>query len=289
MAQHQEPNAQNRPELHNVTQHIELEAPVSTLSVVVPADAPAPKARRSRKWLKHFSWAFALFIVALFAASKRPKVSGEDQVYLQRFLQEWNITSTAAQAHASFDSEIAFLSTVQKNIFQSIRHEKISPNDFGNVSYYFANRKGECYDRAVLMEKILISYGFEFRHVFIYYSPMRGTNETKGIDFFKPGTLSHAMTEVKTSKGWMAIESNTDCIGLGLDGNVLSVRAIERIMKEKGTIELKTPCTSGLPFWKKYPNFNYAYGVYSRHGMFLKPHLPVPGYNLRMLLYNIVD
>jgi hypothetical protein len=222
-------------------------------------------------------------------ASKRPRVTAHDRQYIARFMQSWGMTATPDQVHASFQSEMAFLSLLQKNVFEAITHGKISPDKFGNVAEYFTNRTGECYDRTVLLEKIIDVYGFDFRHVYIYYAPSRGHGETKVVDFFRKSTLSHALTEVHTAHGWMAIESNTDCVGLDRSGNLLTVKDIEKELKRTGAVDLAQPCSQGLPFWKKYPNFNYIYGVYSRHGQFLRPHLPLPGYNIRMLAYNFSD
>jgi hypothetical protein len=236
-----------------------------------------------------------LFIILL--NNNYPKISDSDKKYITAFLKEWKIEATPEQVHQSFETEIAFISRVQDSIVAQVKHFQIPHQAFGNVSYYFANRKGQCYDRAVLMEKIFSYYQFPFRHLYIYFGK-EGKNVST-LDFFEKGLSSHALFELKTSKGWMTCGTNANWIGLDKDGQVLSISDVRKRVIT-ATLDLVKDGTIGFePFWKKGKDFRFVYGVYSRHGDFFNHsdkaasmsvfpssfHL-LPDYNLRMLFYN---
>jgi hypothetical protein len=161
-------------------------------------------------------------------------------------------------------------------------------NQYGNVRFYYQNRYGFCYDRVILMEKIFLYFNFDVRHVFVYYTENTGTPEEASFShFFKKGTGSHALTEIKTSKGWMVIGSNADWIGLDPTGRPFTIKGLKETLYKTGVVPLKRQPLYGICFWTRQPRFRYVYGVYSRHGGFLPPHNAVPDYNFRMLLYNL--
>jgi hypothetical protein len=82
------------------------------------------------------------------------------------------------------------------------------------------------------------------------------------------GQASHAVTEVKTSKGWMLVDSNTEWIALTPQGEPVNADAV----------------------WQRYSDFanapeylGYAWwairGMYSRKGHFYAPYVPFPEFN----------
>jgi hypothetical protein len=245
--------------------------------------------------------ALSLFVLALFTLlcfnSKSITLSARDKAYLLKFQQDWHLEDSETNVHKDFNSEVNFISLVQDSVVAEIKHEEIAHRFFGEISFYYNNRKGFCYDRAVLMEKLFTLYHFPFRHSYLFF----GEDEKEaGIKrFFEKGVSSHAGLEVKTQKGWMAMGTNGNWIGLTTAGEVMTYTVLRDKLK-KGNLHLKKQMTEGVAFWNgKGSNYRCIYGLYSRHGDFFShsdenlssslvqsPVHLLPDYNLRMLLYN---
>ena len=60
-----------------------------------------------------------------------------------------------------------------------------------------------CFDRSRITEQALQIYGLKVRHVHLNHTEKRGY-----FNLLIPGTPSHAVTEVLTSRGWLGIDSN---------------------------------------------------------------------------------
>jgi hypothetical protein len=248
------------------------------------------------------SWFIFLILVVcitvLLLNSKSIQVSQQDRMYLHRFLNDWHINESPDQVHESFRNELDFISLIQDSVLASVTGEQIPHAYFGNVEYYYKKRQGICYDRAVLIEKILLLYQFQFRHVYMYFGKDKKTSNT---DFFGKGITSHAALEVKTKKGWMAIGTDADWLGIDEHQQLLSFYGLRaELNKTNGNPKLRKPGSIGTPVWKiRGNNYRFIYGVFSRHGDFFeggsgststslftgKRHF-LPDYNFRMLLYN---
>lgn len=236
------------------------------------------------------------FFLIIVLNSKSVERTGEDIQFIQAFSTEWKINTDQDSIHASFDNEIAFISQLQDCVLKEIAHVEIPHKYFGNMRYYHTNRKGFCYDRAVLMEKFLQHYGFDFRHLYLYFDPKGGYPPV--TRFFQRGIPSHALFEVKTQKGWMVMGTNANWIGLGKDNQLLDISTLRKKIRDK-SLHLKKETTIGNCFWEdKGDRFRYIYGVYSRHGdffngssdtgkaSFLEAFHILPDYNISMLLSN---
>lgn len=238
------------------------------------------------------------FVLTAFMFNSKPVVTKEDKQYIDLFLKEWNISSSPAEVHKDFESEYAFISRVQDSIVGKICHSYVSIEGIGTVKEYYKIRQGFCYDRAVMLEKFFLYYGFDIRHVYVYYNSDNSVPDRS--DFFGKGLRSHAIVEVKTKKGWMTVGTNCNWLGVLKGGEVLSVYGLRRKLAD-GSLDLLKENNKGIPFFEGLKNkdrFRIVYGIYSRHGKFFqsKPvesllnsvgiHCRIPDYNLRMLLYN---
>ena len=111
---------------------------------------------------------------------------------------------------------------------------------------------------------------------------------------------SKAMLEVETKKGWMVVATNGNWLGIDPQDNPLTIHDVRDQLKADN-LKLKKPNYYGAYFFEPFripSNFLITYGIYSRHGQFLrngpieKPlnsigiKSKLPDYNLRMLLYN---
>src|SRR5680860_1366733 len=140
-------------------------------------------------------------------------------------------------------------------------------------------RSGLCFDRSRAIEKILSSLGFEVRHAAVY-----STKDASRLRaFLTPRTPSHALTEVKTARGWLVIDSNRRWIGLTRDGTPVDLDALRETKAQQAwDSRLKEPMSTILS-----GPFSYLFGLYSRHGRFYAPYTPIPDADWRQVLYNV--
>lgn len=242
-----------------------------------------------------YSLLFLLPIIVVICNNKSIINSEKDLHYIDTFATIWKLDTNKERVHRSFETEIEFIRGLQGNVIRSIKHKEIPHRYFGDISYYYTNREGFCYDRAVLMEKVLTRYGFSFRHAYLSFGPVNGSSSI--LNLVKKSTPSHALFEVKTKKGWMTVDANQGLIGVSPEYNVLNLQDFKKRLK-LGHLNLKYPYNDSLAFWNvNGTNFNIIYGLYSRHGEFFSHQSAtttslltsfrfLPDYNLRMLLYN---
>ena len=139
--------------------------------------------------------------------------------------------------------------------------------------------KGLCYDRSRAIETILRLYGLEMRHVAIYSTAETGSAIRS---LLTPGIASHAVSEVKTAAGWLAIDSNAPWIGLTADGQVIDTRALH----DRPDLAWD-PRVAAPPNGIFSEGFTLVYGLYSRHGRFYAPFNAIPDYNIAELTHNL--
>lgn len=165
----------------------------------------------------------------------------------------------------SFEDEIRTIRMVQARIFAKAPVGEgipdYEPREPSNLMRY---GRGLCYDRSRTLEKTLAYMGFETRHVFLLY---REDLSLLG-SLLRRGHPSHAVTEVKTSRGWLYVDTNKPWIAIARDG---------------------TPYSAG-GLWKNFDQFDAApeyvrgpwwaiRGLYSRKGAHYPTALPLPQLN----------
>lgn len=64
---------------------------------------------------------------------------------------------------------------------------------------------GACYERSLLLQKLLLANGFKVRPIYIFF----GKDNTHLIDFFRPGIKSHGVFETKINGAWVVVETKT--------------------------------------------------------------------------------
>lgn len=238
-------------------------------------------------------------ILLLWTFSTKPLTTPEDEKYLQAYLDNWGIAANAATVRGNFADEITLINRIQDSVINNIRgnNKPIPKEKVGNVRYYFEEKTGACYDRALLMEKLLARLGFQTRHIFIFF---RGDGSTTRItDIFRNKLPSHALMEVKTTKGWMVIDTQNAWRGVNEKNDPLTLDNLRnrwRTGKKRDTLDQnKIPAYLADVYQKG--NFKFVYGLYSRHGGFLPHHnwvnhirkwgIPIPDYNLTQVLMNL--
>ena len=171
----------------------------------------------------------------------------------------------------TFDQEIAAIRDVQaKVVGEAPLGEPIPDYRSREPADLIQNRSGLCYDISRTIDKALHYEGFQTRHVYILYPEDPATGETLSYlkAFFTRGTASHAVTEVKTKRGWLVVDSNSPWISLTRDGDAVDADHVDARSKDFDSI----PSYFDRPFLA-------IRGLYSRRGQLYRPYIPYPQLN----------
>lgn len=208
--------------------------------------------------------------------------TAEDRTYTARILERAGHDPAALAGPVDFEGQVAAVLAVQDAVlkatpvFESLPHGR--PREPKDV---LAAGRGKCFDRSRAIEKMLEALGLTTRHLAIY--PVGEYGRIGAL--LTPGLFSHAVTEVKTARGWMLVESNSRWIGLDAAGRVWTAEDMQ------GSDPFATawaPQVPEAPWWPLFDRpFTYVIGLYSRHGGFFPPYTPVPDVNYRQLLANV--
>ena len=202
------------------------------------------------------------------------KISDEDKVALNHIFNTPIVVGDAL----NFEEQIEFIDLLVNELhskfplFSPIKYNaKREPKDL------LANGSGFCYDYSRSIEKQLMLNGFKTRHVAVFRSKKNfwTTITSKGV-------YSHSLSEVKTKKGWMIVDSNEKFYAQDIAGEVYSFKSLEEMEQAPSW---KLHIHSALaPFYES--EIEYVYGLYSRHGSFYPPYTFIPDYNFSELFYN---
>lgn len=166
----------------------------------------------------------------------------------------------------SFEEELSLIKEVQFDIFQRAPvGEGIAEDESREPADLMRNQKGMCYDRSRTFDKVLQYLGFETRHVYILYKQ----NKPFYSAIFHYGQQSHAVTEVKTVKGWMMVDSNTPWVAVTKQGEPVNADDVWRRFAEFD----HAPTYLNQPWWA-------LRGVYSRKGQLYRGLLVFPEINI---------
>ena len=144
---------------------------------------------------------------------------------------------------------------------------------------------GWCFDRARFIEKLLKFHGFEARHVFAIFLNRGGLVRDDGLwrALVRRGSDSHALIEVRTSRGWTVVESNDKWISPSPRGEPVGMNDLKRYSRED----------FAAPSWFDRP-FVWLIVLYSGGGQFSPPpppppFFPGPEFNWREVLSGLSD
>lgn len=208
-----------------------------------------------------------------FLSNVSKKITKEDIYYINKIVGK----ITYDPSNVNFEKQIELITKVQNSVLDlhSLEIKSIPLNSPREPKNYFLRGSGQCQDRSRVIEKILNFYGFNTIHVAVY---KKEKNYPLLKLFFKKNLKSHALTAVKTSNGWVLVDSIKKFISINNSDNVVNLDT--------------------LPFENKWKfsdpmdilvNENFIiYGLYSRHGKFFKPYNLLPDINYSELMYNFI-
>ena len=226
-----------------------------------------------------------LFMAAISNVSN--ELTEEDRFYIRKMLDKSghaNILPGIA-ASASFEQQIGIIRALQDTAFSaSPENQPIGLFHTREPKDVYLARKALCFDRSRLIEKLAAYTGFPVEHISIY----RRSNGWPGIIvLFTPRIESHAVSGIRTDRGWIVVNSTSHWIALAQDGRPLSISQIARLPPTdrhwSQSVEEQQPNKLlGGPF-------TYVIGLYSRHGFFYPPYVPFPDVNFSQLKANWIE
>jgi hypothetical protein len=201
-----------------------------------------------------------LFVLLAFIANVPTNLEAADVAVFQN-----DLNFTPLQHPKTFADEITAIKTIQHRVFAVApvgagipEFEPREPSDL------MKKREGLCFDRSRTLDKAFDYIGLPARHVYLLYRQDRGFWSA----MFHYGQASHAITEVKTSKGWMFIDSNTEWIALTRDGQVVNADDVWKRATE----------FDAMPAYLK-DSWWAIRGMYSRKGQLYPPYILFPDFN----------
>jgi len=179
-----------------------------------------------------------------------------------------------------FEAELALIIAVQDAVLRAAPIDEGLPLDeTRELSELVKAGRGLCYDRSHAIETILRLHGMETRHVAVYSTE---TTASALRSLLTPQVSSHALSEVLTERGWIAVDSNYRWIALTADGEPYD---LGKMRQNPNVAWSKTIKGRMAPIFKE--DYTWVYGLFSRHGRFYPPFIPFPDIKLSELRHNI--
>jgi hypothetical protein len=218
------------------------------------------------KLLKYFLLVIVSVLLFLMALTNVSTALDPEDVIASKIILQTEIKPIIY----NYDDEIRIIRWAQSRVFDVAPGMEPIPNYMDREPMdLLKSRSGLCYDRSRTLDKLLKWLGFETRHVYILFA--KKGDETNFINFLQYAfthSQSHAVTEVKTSRGWLLVDSNK--LWISIDRNGLPVSA--GLLHVKKSEFINSPDYTETPYWA-------IRGMYSRKGRFYRPFIYFPEFN----------
>lgn len=217
------------------------------------AFAASVAVKNKKKYLLSLACLLAGLIVLLAIHRVPQRITTEDRVYLRYFLE-----GVPAVQPVTYEQEVRLISAIQQAVLaHAPLGDPIPERQPREPRQLWETGHGACYDISRTLEKAMRYRRFRTRHVALYF------------DFWDPEARSHAVTEVRTEKGWLVVENTAPWLALDTQGLPYSFSSLS------GAISWQTPPPAKVAAFYSHP-VTLIYGLYSRHGRFYPPYTPVP-------------
>ena len=229
------------------------------------------------KKILFFTFILILPLVIAFIHNVGTKNYKEDNFYIDLILEDLEISKTKP-LFTNFAEEVDFINIIHSSILSSITNKTSIPiNQSREPKDIYMLKQGECFDLSRLLEKTFQFYGYKTRHLSIYEKI--GKYPLFNL-FFKKGNDSHAVSQIKTSRGWLTVDSVKPWISLDNSEILFNISNIKNNKNWK----------YDSPHHIFDKEVYIIYGLYSRHGRFYPPYNFLPDINfLDFIAYNFTS
>jgi hypothetical protein len=220
--------------------------------------ADAPRRRRILRGIAALFVAAGIYVVAAGWVSNA--ATADDLQAIARLRADPHCrdrSGFAGQLHCIRHIQAAVLPVGRR--LCAAKGETIEPMAFIRRGY------GCCFDRARFIEKALRHYGYTTRRVALYEA------RYGLLGLLIPRIDSHAATEVRTARGWLAVDSEQPFVLITRAGRPL--RFVDYHGPAARELAQGPRGVHSFGFARRY---YVIYGLYSRHGGFYGPNLPGP-------------
>jgi hypothetical protein len=95
---------------------------------------------------------------------------------------------------------------IQNNVVDKIKHGFVS-TDHINIINNLHLKRGQCFERSIILQKILIFNRIKIRPVYVYFRS--GQNNTRFTDIISAKLNSHSIFEFNYNGNWYVMKTNT--------------------------------------------------------------------------------
>jgi hypothetical protein len=223
------------------------------------------KLKKGFRWVLTFTLVLVATLVVLASYTNVPtKLSSEDRVIFEGLDLDLG-SGSGSGSGSSIEEQVKLIRKIQHKVFANAPlGEGIPEFQPREPVDLMRHGQGLCFDRSRTFDKAFHFVGLESRHVYILYK--------KNLPFWRAlftyRQPSHAVTEVKTSKGWMFVDSNTEWVAITRQGEPVNA---DDVWKRFAEFENPPPYLKD-PWWA-------IRGMYSRKGQFYGAGIPFPEFN----------
>lgn len=213
------------------------------------------KIKKSFRWLLTFTLVMLVTLISLATYTNVPtKITIKDRSVFE-----------SSGLGLGFEDQISLIRKIQVDVFtKAPLGEGIPDHSSREPADLLKYGQGLCYDRSRTFDKAFNFVGLESRHVYILFKQ----NLPFWRAIFTYRQPSHAVTEVRTSKGWMLVDSNTAWVAITRHGEPVNADDVWRRFSE---FENPPPYLKD-PWWA-------IRGLYSRKGHLYGSGIPFPEFN----------
>lgn len=229
----------------------------------------------------------AVFLLVIFAISHNvsKSITDEDREFIVKIVKNQGYDWFGIERQTSFEDEVQDIRDIQAAVLGISSVQKQIPSfRTREPKDMFELRHAQCSDRSRVMDKALRMAGFQSRIASVYKTDKTGSAIKSLLSHDKSQVRSHSIVEVKTSRGWMIVDTNDTWIALNKDNKPISLEEWQHVDNKKG-YEWSSS-NSGKIYWLVNLRYTYVYGLYSRHGYFYAPYNRFPDVNWLEMLEN---
>lgn len=227
---------------------------------------------------------FAISAIAVLSYSAVDNsLTEEDKAYMPMYLSG----IAPLPENPTYTDELNFIRSVQHSVLNITSGDGVLPhNHKRGLKEVYKAKKGACYDRSRVIEKILRFSHFKTRQVSLFSEEKTGSAI---VSLLTRGVTSHSVSEILTKNGWLVVDSNVSWVSIDKNKQPVSMQRIHYSVENSVVIKWNSPLPTKQRAFPYNKPFVYVYGLYARHGEFYPPYNAVPDINYGEFIQNLSD